>query len=96
MRAALVRCHRDRFESSDVAAGANRREENGDGDGDWGFRPVAIFPLLSVYSLKRQKYSSEMHFVPRRQISLNCCQVNEQLVQAFVSPAWQYKTCGER
>ena len=80
MRAAYVRCHRDRFEASDVAAGANRREVNGDGDGDWGVRPVAIFPLLSVYSSKGQKYSSEMHSMPRRQISFNCCQVNEQPV----------------
>ena len=33
--------------------------------------------------------------MPRRQISFNCCQVNEQPVQAFVSPAWQYKTCAK-
>ena len=81
MRAACVRCHRDRFESSDVAAGANRREGNGDGEGDWGFQPVVIFPLISVYSSKGQKYSSEMHSMPRRQNSFNCCQVNEQPVQ---------------
>ena len=63
VHAAYVRSHRDRLESSDVAAGANRRE--GNGVGDWGFQPVVIFPLLSVYSSKGQKYSSEMHSMPR-------------------------------
>ena len=48
VRAACVGCHGDRFESSDVAAGANRREGNRDRDRDWGFRPVAILPFQFI------------------------------------------------
>ena len=50
----------------------------------WQPWPVAIFLLLSISSSKGQKYSGEMHLMPRRQVSFNVCQVNEQPVQAFV------------
>ena len=52
---------------SDVAAG----DRDEDGDRDRGFRPVEIFLLLSVYNSEGQKYLSEMHSIPRRQVSFN-------------------------
>lgn len=52
MRAACVCCHRDRFESSDVAAGANRREGNGNRNGDWG--------------LGQWRYSHYVQFIARK------------------------------
>ena len=62
----------DLREGDGEGEGEGEGDGEGEGEGDRGFRPVAIFSLLPVHSSKGQKYCSEMHSMPRRQVSLDC------------------------